>query len=100
MGCRTLDDNVTIGCYYGDYLVHVTAPFLRPFLFGTNLFPSQLGAHIDRAKGGYNKALSATLLDQSSLLYTMEVSCRKNVFMHYREISRKCSSSLIKVHSW
>ena len=52
------------------------------------MFPSQLlGAHIDR-RVVYN-VLSATLLAHSSLLYTMEVSCRKNVFMHYHEISRK-----------
>ena len=33
--CRTLDADVTIGCYYGDCssMFHVTTPFQRPFLF-------------------------------------------------------------------
>ena len=30
--CRTLDADVTIGCYYGDYS-SVATSFLRPFLF-------------------------------------------------------------------
>ena len=28
--CRTLDADVTIGCYYGDFTVHVTTLFLCP----------------------------------------------------------------------
>ena len=36
--CRTLDADVTIGCYCGDS-VHVTTPFLRPFLFGIIFSP-------------------------------------------------------------
>ena len=35
--CRTLDDDVTIGCYYGDYS-YVTTPFLHSFIFGTIFF--------------------------------------------------------------
>ena len=34
MGQWTLDADVTIGCYYGDYSLCGT-PFLRPFLLGT-----------------------------------------------------------------
>ena len=43
IGCyivhRSLDADVTIGCYMVN-AVHVTTPFLRPFLFGTNFFRS------------------------------------------------------------
>ena len=39
--CKTLDADVTIGCYYGDYS-YVTTLFLRPFLIGTKNIHSHL----------------------------------------------------------
>ena len=41
--CRTLNADVTIGCYYDDYSsCDNTIP--HPFLFGINFFPSHLFA--------------------------------------------------------
>ena len=44
--CRTLDADVTIGCYYSDYSScdNTIPTYIRPFLFGTNFFPSHLFA--------------------------------------------------------
>ena len=47
--CRTLDADVTIGCYYGDHsFTRQHHSYIRPFLFGTTFITLTLVCLVPR----------------------------------------------------